>query len=80
MSAVMVHVSGSYKNIDMTRERVSLILELMAMFLSFQKTFSLVMKVRLNRVKCGLPAARYLDAVKPNQTKIPMLPPKYIWA
>ena len=42
MSAVMVHVSYAYKNMDMARERISLILELMAMFLSFQMTFSLV--------------------------------------
>ena len=38
----MVHVSHAYKNMDMARERISLILELMAMFLSFQMTFSLV--------------------------------------
>ena len=42
MSAVMVHVSHAYKNMDMARERISLILELMAMFLSFQMNFSLV--------------------------------------
>ena len=42
MSAVMVHVSHTYKNVDMARECISLILELMAMFLSFQMTFSLV--------------------------------------
>ena len=42
MSAVMVHVSHAYKNMDRARERISLILELMAMFLSFQMTFSLV--------------------------------------
>ena len=42
MFAVMVHVSHAYKNMDMARERISLILELMAMFLSFQMTFSLV--------------------------------------
>ena len=41
MSAVMVHVSHAYKHKDMTRERISLILELMAIFLSFQMTFSL---------------------------------------
>ena len=40
--SVMVHVSHAYKNMDMARERISLILELMAMFLSFQMTFSLV--------------------------------------
>ena len=45
MSAVMVHVSHAYKNMDMARERISLILELMAMFLSFQMTFSLVTAV-----------------------------------
>ena len=38
----MVHVSHAYKNMDMARERISLIFELMAMFLSFQMTFSLV--------------------------------------
>ena len=38
----MVHVSHSYKNMDMARERISLILELMVMFLSCQMTFSLV--------------------------------------
>ena len=42
MSAVMVHVSHAYKNMDMARECISLILELMAMFLLFQMTFSLV--------------------------------------
>ena len=34
--------SHAYKNMDMTRERISLILELMVMFLSFQMTFSLI--------------------------------------
>ena len=38
----MVNVSHAYKNMDMARERVSLISELMAMFLLFQMTFSLV--------------------------------------
>ena len=42
MSTVVVHVSHAYKNMNMTRERISLILELMAMFLLFQMTFSLV--------------------------------------
>ena len=42
MFAVMVHVSHAYKNIDMTRELISLIFELMATFLSFQMSFSLV--------------------------------------
>ena len=42
MSAVMVHVSHGYKNMDMARECISLTLKLMAMFLSFQMTFSLV--------------------------------------
>ena len=42
MSAVMVHVSHAYKDMDMAWEHISLILELMAMFLSFQVTFSLV--------------------------------------
>ena len=42
MSAVMVHNSHAYKNVDMARERISLILELMAMFLLFQMTSSLV--------------------------------------
>ena len=42
MSAVMVHFSQAYKNMDMAREGISLILELMAMFLLFQMTFSLV--------------------------------------
>ena len=42
MSAVMVHVSHAYKNMDMAREPINLILELMAIFLSFQMTFSLV--------------------------------------
>ena len=42
MSAVVVPVSHAYKNMDMARERISLTLELMAMFLSFQMTFSLV--------------------------------------
>ena len=42
MSAVLVRVLHQYKIMDMTRERVSLILELTAMFLSFQLTFGLV--------------------------------------
>ena len=42
MSAVMVHVSHAYKNTDMARERISVILEVMVMFLSFQMTFSFV--------------------------------------
>ena len=42
MCIVNVHVSHSYKDMDMARERISLTLELMAMFLSFQMTFSLV--------------------------------------
>ena len=42
MSFLMVRVSDAYKNMDMARERISLILELVAMFLSFQMTFSLV--------------------------------------
>ena len=41
-SAVMVHVSYAFKNMDMAKELISLILELMVMFLSFQTTFSLV--------------------------------------
>ena len=41
-SAVVVDVSHAYKIIDMTRERISLILEQMTMFLWFQMTFSLV--------------------------------------
>ena len=42
MPAVMFHVSHAYVNMDMARERISLILELMATFLLFQMTFSLV--------------------------------------
>ena len=42
VNSVMVHVSQEYKNMDMARECISLTLELMAMFLSFQITFSLV--------------------------------------
>ena len=38
----MVHVSQEYKNMDITKKRISLILELMAIFLSFQMTFSLL--------------------------------------
>ena len=41
MSAVMVLVSHAYKNMDTARERISLLMELMAMFLSFQMTLSL---------------------------------------
>ena len=42
LSAVRVHVSHAYKNMDMARERISLVLELMAMFLSFQMTLAVV--------------------------------------
>ena len=47
MSAVMVYVSHAYKDMDMARERISLILEPMAMFLSFKMTFSLVTALQL---------------------------------
>ena len=42
MSAVMFHVSHAHTIMDMAKELISLILELMAMLLSFQMTFSLV--------------------------------------
>ena len=43
MSAVIVYVSQAYKKeMDMARECISLILELMVMYLLFQMTFSLV--------------------------------------
>ena len=38
MSAVVAHVSHAYKNMDMTREYISRIWELMATFLPFQMT------------------------------------------
>ena len=38
----MVHVSHADKNMDITRERISLILEPMAMFLLFQLTVGVV--------------------------------------
>ena len=43
--ADIVHFSHAHKNMDIAREHISLILELMAMFLSFQMTFSLVTAV-----------------------------------
>ena len=39
-SAVNVQDSHAYRNIDMTRERISLILDLVGMFLSFQMVWS----------------------------------------
>ena len=39
---VCIHVLHAYKNMDVAKERISLTLELMAMFLSFQMTYSLV--------------------------------------
>ena len=42
MSAVMVHVSHAYNNMDMTRERISLTFEPMAMVVPFLIIFSLV--------------------------------------
>ena len=41
-SAERVHVSEAYRNMHMTRERISLIFELTVMFMSFQKGFNLV--------------------------------------
>ena len=41
-SAVRVHVSQAYRKIEMTKDRISLILELSAMFLSFNMVLSLV--------------------------------------
>ena len=42
VSAVNVQDSQAYRNMDMTRERISLIFELSAIFLSFQMVLSLV--------------------------------------
>ena len=42
MSAVMTDFSHANMNMDMTREHISVILKLMAMFSSFQMTSSLV--------------------------------------
>ena len=41
VSAVNVQDSQAYRNMDMTRERISLIFELSAIFLSFQMVLSL---------------------------------------
>ena len=41
-SAVTVHDSQAYRKMDMTRERISRILELREMLLSFQTGFNLV--------------------------------------
>ena len=41
VSAVSVQDSQAYRNMDMTRERISLIFELSAIFLSFQMVLSL---------------------------------------
>ena len=41
-SAVRVHVSQAYRKIEMTKDRISLILELSAMFLSFHMALSFV--------------------------------------
>ena len=41
VSAVSVQDSQAYRNIDMTRERISLIFELSAIILSFQMVLSL---------------------------------------
>ena len=41
-SAVGVHVSQAYRKIEMTKERINLILELSAMFLSFHMVLSFV--------------------------------------
>ena len=40
VSAVSVQDSQTYRNMDMTRERISLIFELSAIFLSFQMVLS----------------------------------------
>ena len=41
-SAVRIYVSHAYRNIDMTSDRISLILDRRVMFLSFHISFSLV--------------------------------------
>ena len=41
VSAVSVQDSQAFRNMDMTRERISLIFELSAIFLSFQMVLSL---------------------------------------
>ena len=45
VSAVSVQDSQAYRNMDMTRERISLIFELSAIFLSFQMVLSLASAV-----------------------------------
>ena len=70
VSAVSVQDSQAYRNMDMTRERISLIFELSAMFLSFQMVLSLasaaVAWAILERISCLDPssamiAPRYLN-------------------
>ena len=59
MSAIMIHVSYAYKNKDMAVERISLTVELMAMFLSFQMTFSWVTAAVVSAIR--LPYEKELE-------------------
>ena len=68
MSAVMVHVPHAYKNMDLARERISLILELMAIFLSFQVTFSLVTSAVVWAIPSGLDLSS--DTIAPRYLKL----------
>ena len=60
-SAVRVHVSQAYMKMDVTRERVSRILELRGILLSIQTGFSLVNVVIAITYFAGLPVCFHAE-------------------
>ena len=69
VSAVNVQDSQAYRNMDMTRERISLIFELSAIFLSFQMVLSLA------SVAVGLAILARISGLDPSSV---MIAPRYL--
>ena len=75
MFAVLVHVSHAKRKMDMAREGISLILELMAMFLSFQMTFSLVTAAVVWAILDGISGSDpSSNTIAPRYLKLRMVP------
>ena len=67
-SAVRVHDSQAYKKMDVTRERISCILELTGILMSFQTGFSLV-----NTAVCAI-----LESISGLEPSSVMIEPRYL--
>ena len=70
-SAVRVHDSQTYRKMDVTRERISRILELRKMLLSFQTGFNLVIAAVVCAILKSISGLELSsDTVKPRYFKI----------